>query len=159
MGVLPFVKYPEMIAACGSGKLIRKNSDVDILLLGSTMTSGYHKEYYSYSLFVELKDKLLLDDSLYKDQAAAYDRKFFELNGQKIAFDQKSKKYVLLAESADNPQSYDIKQEYDNRDKAILELTKNAVWNRSLSVFGQRRRIGFDDDKSVNQACGEQATE
>lgn len=122
-----FVKYPEMIAACGSGKLIRKNSDVDILLLGSTMTSGYHKEYYSYSLFVELKDKLLLDDSLYKDQAAAYDRKFFELNGQKIAFDQKSKKYVLLAESADNPQSYDIKQEYDNRDKAILELTKNAV--------------------------------
>ena len=44
-----------MIAACGSQKLIRFNNENDILLLGSTTTSGYHKEYYSYSLYVELK--------------------------------------------------------------------------------------------------------
>jgi len=65
-----FVKQFEMIDNCGSQKLARfnDNNEFDILLLGSTMTSGFHKEYYSYSLFVELKEKLSLDESSYKDQ-------------------------------------------------------------------------------------------
>jgi hypothetical protein len=84
------------------------------------MTSGFHKEYYSYSLFVELTNKLSLDESLYKDQKSVDYCKYFELNRQQIAFDCKTGKYIWTHNN-----EWNNKQEYDDREKAILELTKS----------------------------------
>jgi len=113
-----FIKQFEMIAACGSQKLIRfdDNSDFDILLLGSTTTSGYHKEYYSYSLFVDLKTNQ--PNISYYDQRSVNDWKYFEFNGKQIAFDCNTQKYVWTANN-----DWNNKQEFENREKAILEIT------------------------------------
>lgn len=115
-----FVKQFEMMNTCGSQKLARfnDNNEFDILLLGSTMTSGFHKEYYSYSLFMELKSKLSLDESLYKDQKSVEYWKYFELNGRQIAFDCKAKKYVWTQNS-----EWENRIQFENREKAILEFT------------------------------------
>ena len=115
-----FVKRFEMIAACGTQKLIRWNSESDILLLRSTTTSGYHKEYYSYSLFVELKEKLSLDESSYKDQKSVDYWKYIELNGKKITFDCDKEKYIWT--QIDDKEWGNI-QEFENREQAILTLT------------------------------------
>ena len=112
-----FIKQFEMIAACGTQKLIRWNSESDILLLRSTTTSGYHKEYYSYSLFVELKEKLSLDESSYKDQKSVDYWKYIELNDNQIAFDCEKKKYVCTQNN-----EWDNRQEFENRDEAISVL-------------------------------------
>ncbi|MEN9301786.1 MAG: hypothetical protein RL264_215 [Bacteroidota bacterium] len=116
-----FVKRFEMIAACGSQKLIRWNSESDILLLRSTTTSGYHKEYYSYSLFVELKEKFSLDESSYKDQKSVDYWKYFELNGKKITFDCDKEKFFWT--QIDDKEWGNI-QEFENREQAILTLTR-----------------------------------
>jgi hypothetical protein len=121
-----FIKQPEMIAACGSQKLIRWNSELDILLLGSTTTSGYHKEYYSYSLFVELKEKLSLNDKSYIDQRSVDYWKYFKLNGRQIAFDCdpdcKTGRYFWTQDD-----KWSTKTVFESREKAILELTKGNL--------------------------------
>ena len=114
-----FIKQPEIIATCGSQKLVRfnDNNEFDILLLGSTTTSGYHKEYYSYSLFVELKNKSAQTNSEYKDQRSVNDRKYFEYGDKQIAFDSDSKKYVWTKNN-----DWSNKEEIENTDNVILEL-------------------------------------
>lgn len=89
-----FIKQPEMIEACGTQKLIRWSSESDILLLGSTTTNGYHKEYYSYSLFVELKSNPHLKQDSYKRQKSVNDKKYFEFKSCKIAYDSTNKKFI-----------------------------------------------------------------
>ncbi len=113
-----FIKHYEIIDNCGNQKLIRFNDEdgYDILLLGSTTTSGYHKEYYSYSLFVDLK--INQSNISYYDQRSVNDWKYFEINGKQIAFDCKSVKYVWTQNN-----DWNSKQEFENREKAILELT------------------------------------
>jgi len=117
-----FIKQFEMIDACGSQKLVRfnDNNELDILLLGSTMTSGFHKEYFSYSLFIKLKNNLQLDESSYKAQKSVEYWKYFEFNEKQIAFDWSSKKYVWTVNN-----DWDNKQEFEDRNNAILELTAN----------------------------------
>jgi hypothetical protein len=118
-----FIKQYEMIANCGSQKLVRfnDNNEYDILLLGSTMTSGFHKEYYSYALFMELKDKLSLEESLYKDQKSIDYWKYFDLNGKQIAFDCKIGKYIQTQNN-----DWDNRIEFENREIAILELSRES---------------------------------
>ncbi len=118
-----FVKQFEMIDTCGSQKLARfnDNNEFDILLLGSTMTSGFHKEYYSYSLFVELTTKLSLDENFYKDQKSIDYWKYFELNEKQIAFDCKTGKYIWTQNN-----EWEKRIEFENREKAILELTRES---------------------------------
>ncbi|GIV43119.1 MAG: hypothetical protein KatS3mg035_0242 [Bacteroidia bacterium] len=89
-----FIKQPEMIGALGTYQYIRKESDKDILLLSTTTTSGYHKEYYSYSLFIELKNELKLKDNDYKKQCSTESWKYFEVNGKKISYNWYPDKYV-----------------------------------------------------------------
>lgn len=115
-----FIKYPEIISVCGSQKLARfdDNNEDDILLLGSTMTSGFHKEYYSYSLYIELKNKISLDENSYKPQKSIDYWKYFELNGRQIAFDCKAKKYVWTRNF-----EWENRIQFEKREKAILELT------------------------------------
>lgn len=112
-----FIKQFEMISACGSQKLIRfdDNSDFNILLLGSTTTSGYHKEYYSYSLFVDLK--INQPNISYYDQRSVNDWKYFELNDKQIAFDCKTGKYIQTQNN-----DWENRIEFENREKAILEI-------------------------------------
>ncbi|OAB32988.1 DUF262 domain-containing protein [Paenibacillus glacialis] len=51
-----FIKYPYLIEeGCGANKYIRMKSNRDILLLNSSTTGGYCKEYYTYALYLELK--------------------------------------------------------------------------------------------------------
>lgn len=121
-----FVRQFDMIGVCGEQKLIRKNNDNDILLLKKTATYGEHREYYSYSLFVELKDKHSLDKDLYKAQNTVKKWKYFELNGRQIAFDCNSKKYVLLEKDGDD---WKIKQKLVDRER-VSEFINN---DQSLS--------------------------
>lgn len=114
-----FIKLSEMIDTCGTQKLIRWNNESDILLLGSTTTSGYHKEYYSYSLFVELKSNTQFEQSSYKHQKSVDYWKYFEFNEKQIAFNCKSQKFVWTTNN-----KWDNKQEFESRERAIIELTK-----------------------------------
>ncbi|MDV3585111.1 hypothetical protein CMU68_07870 [Elizabethkingia anophelis] len=127
-----FIKQFEMISACGNQKLIRWDSEFDILLLGSTTTSGYHNEYYSYSLFIELKTQNRLTDISYYPQRSVNDWKFFELNYNQIAFDCNSSKYVCTQ----NNDWYN-KQEFENRNSVfdyIIELnTEDKLNEKTLS--------------------------
>lgn len=50
-----FIKQPEIIAVSGTDKLIRWNNENNILVLGSSTTSGYHRDYYCFSLYLEIK--------------------------------------------------------------------------------------------------------
>lgn len=129
-----FIKQFEMISACGNQKLIRWDSEFDILLLGSTTTSGYHNEYYSYSLFIELKTQNRLTDISYYPQRSVNDWKFFELNYNQIGFNCNSKKYVLI-EKQDN--DWIIKKEFENRnsvfDYIIALNTEDKLNEKTLS--------------------------
>ncbi|MBJ8054821.1 DUF262 domain-containing protein [Bacillus cereus] len=51
-----FIKYPSILEErCGKRRFIRFYEDKDILLLDTTMTSGYCQEYYSYAIYAGLK--------------------------------------------------------------------------------------------------------
>lgn len=112
-----FIKYPEMIESCGKNKFIRYIDENNILLLGSTATSGYHNEYYSYSLFVELKQEYKLTNIKYYPQRSVNEWKYFELNGKQIGFDSKSKKYFWTQDY-----DWDKRKEYQSREAVISEI-------------------------------------
>jgi len=52
-----FIDHPDTITYCDQ-RFIRWNSEDDIKLLGSSQINHYHKELYSYSLFLDLKSLL-----------------------------------------------------------------------------------------------------
>lgn len=114
-----FVEQCEMIAACGTQKLIRRNNEFDILLLEKTVTHGTHREYYSYSLFLELM--IEQPDISYFEQSSVKKWKYFESNGKQIAFDCRSQKYVLVKEQEGDRI---IKQEFENRNSAFDYITE-----------------------------------
>ena len=118
-----FIKQSEMITGCGDLKLIRWNGEFKILLMDKTTTSGYHKEYYSYSLYVALKDKISLAEKAYKPQNSIDYWKHFEINEMQIAFDCDTKKYVWTQNN-----DWNNKQEFETRDKAI-EFIKHRSLN------------------------------
>nr|WP_225908280.1 DUF262 domain-containing protein [Riemerella anatipestifer] len=117
-----FIKQYEMIETCGEQKLIRKDSSgFDILLLGSSMTSGFHKEYYSYSLFKELSNKTPLNESLYKPQKSVDYWKYFDLKGKQIAFDCNTKKFFWTENY-----EWEKKREFANRESLIDTLLQTV---------------------------------
>lgn len=85
-----FIKNPSVIAGCSSGKYIRKESNNDILLLNSSTTSGYNKEYYSYALFCELRLIPNVNPEYFPDRGAF------------------SKKYVKFTKNDDIQISYEF---------------------------------------------------
>ncbi|CAH0346765.1 DUF262 domain-containing protein [Bacillus sp. CECT 9360] len=55
-----FIRYPKILQACGQKRFIRKENENNILLLNSSTTGGYCKEYYTFALYQELtKDNIL----------------------------------------------------------------------------------------------------
>lgn len=73
-----FIQYPRILKeCCGNKRFIRYNGENDILLLDTTMTSGYCQEYYSYAIYAELKERDI--DCVYRDSIGAYNEKYVEL--------------------------------------------------------------------------------
>ncbi|AZB32094.1 DUF262 domain-containing protein [Chryseobacterium balustinum] len=114
-----FIKDPDIILQCGNQKLIRWFSENNILLLSSTTTSGYHKEYYSYSLFLEIKKDNEDLEIIYQPQKSVEYWKFFRVKNLCIAFNQEKKQYVSIDEMEKV-----VLQYFDNR-KMIEELIYN----------------------------------
>ncbi|WP_395765136.1 DUF262 domain-containing protein [Elizabethkingia anophelis] len=114
-----FIKKPEIISVCGTQKLIRRSDDnmSDILLLGSSTTSGYHKEYYSYSLFLDLKNKYQQIDITYCDQRSVDYWKYFEYNNNQIAFNCDTNEYVWAQNN-----DWNSKKEFKDKEDLILEV-------------------------------------
>jgi len=83
-----FIKHPEIFKQCDKNKLIRWIDEKDILLLGSSTTAGYHSEYYSYSLYLDLKGKI--DSAKYNPQQGKENPKTFTF--------AKSKEYAVSFE-------------------------------------------------------------
>lgn len=73
-----FIDYPEIIAeCCGNRRFIRFSDEKDILLLSTTMTNGYCKEYYSYAVYAELKKRGISCE--YQESVGAFGEKYVEL--------------------------------------------------------------------------------
>ena len=81
-----FIKYSDIILNCGIDKLVRWNSDIDILLLETTTTGGYHREYYSFALFTILKKNPNINYS--RARSIDYEKYFFikDENCVKVSF-------------------------------------------------------------------------
>lgn len=74
-----FIRYPQILNdCCGNKRFIRFNGEKDILLLDTTMTSGYCQEYYSYAVYAELKKRGIMCS--YHDSIGAYNDKYVELD-------------------------------------------------------------------------------
>jgi hypothetical protein len=56
-------------------------SEYAILLLTKERTSGLHAEYYTYSLFLEIKK---LPNIVYKDQSSIESTKYISLDSDKV---------------------------------------------------------------------------
>lgn len=112
-----FIKYPEIISACGKNRFIRYNNEKDILLLGSTKVYGYHKEYYTYSLYVELENRYKNKIS-YKDQKSIESSKYFEIDGKQITFDGNS---YIYTENSDWEKGF----RFSKREEIIEIIEKN----------------------------------
>lgn len=77
------VKRPGVIEACGWKKYIRYYDDNNILLLESSTTSGYHKEYYSYALYLKLIE--IGNKATYLPQRSIeYEKYISNLNGKAV---------------------------------------------------------------------------
>lgn len=81
-----FIKKPEILKYCSQYQIRMKNQN-DILILSKLQTNGKHAEYYTYSLYLEIEDKLL--DTIYVDPNSIDLPKYISLdNGkQKITYD------------------------------------------------------------------------
>jgi len=75
-----FIKNPEILKYCQQCQ-IRMASEHDILLLTKERTSGLHAEYYTYSLFLEIKK---LPNIVYKDQSSIESTKYISLDCDKV---------------------------------------------------------------------------
>lgn len=70
-----FIKYPLILEeCCGNKRLIRFHDDKNILLLDTTMTSGYCQEYYSYAIYSALQQKGV--DCTYMHSIGAHNEKY-----------------------------------------------------------------------------------
>jgi len=113
-----FIKFPDIIKQCGIKKFIRfKSKGDDILLLEQTMTSGYHREYYSYSLKLKLEE--MGNTVRYvKDRSVEYEKYISSINGKEIHIS-----YVQYKET--DKWKYKIKIE--NKDEVFFETEKEVI--------------------------------
>jgi len=115
-----FIKHPQLISACGKQKLIRWNNENDILLLGSTTTSGYHNEYYTYALYIELKTNENIANLYYQAQRSAEYWKYIKYLDYKFAFDANESQFFVI-----NNDDWDNKNYFENK-KQTIDFVKNV---------------------------------
>lgn len=97
-----FIKYPENLKACGTNKLIRYNEDQDILLLESTTTSGYHREYFSYSLFVKIEKRVTSPINYVAQRSREYEKYFSIGNNGELKISFVDGQYKIANRTPDN---------------------------------------------------------
>ncbi|MBF8965473.1 hypothetical protein I0P70_19645 [Pontibacter sp. FD36] len=113
-----FIKFPSIIKACGSRRLIRWNNEHDILLLKST-TSGYHKEYYSFALYLRLKKEQ--QEPTYQSQRSVdYAKCISTLNDHKLSLSYAPNKQVYIIKEANADQ-----HDFDSEDSLLDYLKAN----------------------------------
>ena len=82
-----FIQYPLILKeCCGNKRFIRFKGEKDILLLDTTMTSGYCQEYYSYAVYSELQLQGIA--CKYEPSIGAYNDKYVDLeeNGYSLNY-------------------------------------------------------------------------
>jgi hypothetical protein len=93
-----FIKYPQILKYCGKF-FIQKNGEM-IRVLTKTVTRSYHVEYYTYALFIMLKEKYpdLSDEKLRYEWVKAYTEiPYVLIGGNKIKFiKNKENKYQWM---------------------------------------------------------------
>ncbi|MRI66620.1 hypothetical protein GH885_09695 [Gracilibacillus thailandensis] len=89
-----FIKYPLILAKkCGNKRLIRFHDENNILLLDTTMTSGYCQEYYSYAIYAALQQKGIT--CTYRESVGAYNEKYVELDQGGYTLDFDDEKFIV----------------------------------------------------------------
>jgi len=86
-----FIKYPEIIKECGTNKFIRWKSENNILLLEGERTSGTHREYYTYVLYILVKSS----SKVYNAKNSVDVEKSVYINTNEITWDNNIGKYCL----------------------------------------------------------------
>ncbi|WP_299761437.1 DUF262 domain-containing protein [uncultured Pontibacter sp.] len=114
-----FIKFPSIIKACGSRRLIRWNNEHDILLLKSTTTSGYHKEYYSFALYLRL-NKEQQDPTYQSQRSVDYAKCISALNGHKLSISYVPNKQAYIIKEANADQ-----HDFDSEDSLLDYLKAN----------------------------------
>lgn len=119
-----FIKQPEIIKVSGAYKLIRWSDEKNILILKKTTTSGYHVEYYSYSLCLNLKGKVehLNDENL--ERKSVSDIKKIEINNEYVLSFENGK-YKINHESSND-------EFFDNQDSVINYLKDKGLYKTDL---------------------------
>lgn len=81
-----FVNYGGLMGVCGRDKFIRWEGEKEILLLEKSQTNGLHREYYSFALYLRLKE--LGFDAIYVPAASIDERKYIsKINGHSLSID------------------------------------------------------------------------
>ena len=97
-----FIKYPQILKYCGKF-FIQKNGEM-IRVLTKTVTRSYHVEYYTYALFIMLKEKYpdLSDEKLRYEWVKAYTEiPYVLIGGNKIKFiKNKENKYQWMIDDS-----------------------------------------------------------
>lgn len=88
------IKYPLILKKrCGNRRLIRFYDEKDILLLDTTMTSGYCQEYYSYSIYAALQQIGIACS--YIDSVGAFNEKYVELSHEGYSLNFVNQKFYI----------------------------------------------------------------
>lgn len=88
------IQYPLILEnCCGKRRLIRYYDEKEILLLDTTMTSGYCQEYYSYAVYAALLQKGIA--CRYIDSVGASNEKYVELVDKAFSLNFVNKQFYI----------------------------------------------------------------
>ncbi|PLT29820.1 DUF262 domain-containing protein [Peribacillus deserti] len=103
------IQYPLILdKRCGNRRLIRFYDEQDILLLDTTMTSGYCQEYYSYAIYAALQQNGI--NCSYIDSVGAFNEKYVRINDMSYSLNFVDKQFVIYDRNDDviaKPQGFD----------------------------------------------------
>jgi hypothetical protein len=117
-----FVKYSELIDACGKNRFLRWSSEgKSILLLENNTTFGYHYEYYSYALCIKLRNVYDAKVSYEQDKSVDFLKFISKINNHdiEISFDDYEKGYEYLVIIENN-------RNYFKEEKEVINFLKNS---------------------------------
>lgn len=112
-----FIQYSAILEKrCGIKRLIRYYDDKDILLLDTTMTSGYCQEYYSYAVYAALCQKGV--GCRYYDSVGAFNEKYVQLDDESFSLNYVNKQFYIYNESDE------VIAEPQNFEEAVEKMTE-----------------------------------
>jgi len=113
-----FIQYPLILEkTCGKRRLIRYYDETEILLLDTTMTSGYCQEYYSYAIYAALLQNGIACN--YCHSIGAYNEKYVELTNTDFSLNFVDKQFYIYDQDA-------IIAELANFDEAVEKMIELA---------------------------------